>query len=715
MLFKNLSYNLKKILPFKFIIGILFFVSPPSAFAYIGPGAGFAVATSLFLTIATLFLAILGILLWPIKKLYKKIKTRKLKKISSYCFTKKKVVILGFDGMDYSLLSNFIKEGKLPTLSRLSKTGTFTKLISTNPPESPVAWSSFMTGCNPGKHNIFDFLARDPQNYLPQLSLAEVKPPKFTLPVGKYKVPLVPGPIIGKRKGIPFWELLGERDINTAVLRVPVTFPPGKYNGAILSSMGVPDLLGSQGTFTFYTTDESKTGKGEGGGGVIIKVDKNGKTVETHLPGPKNSLLKTQPQTTNPMKIEVNETAGIAIVRLPQQGESFDLHVGKYSPWVEVVFPMGLGIKANGICKFYLKSVAPEFELYVTPINIHPEKPSMPVSHPGFYSRYLSLASGRFSTLGLAEDTWALNKECISEEAFLQQCYGYLDEREKVFFHELDKLNRGCLVQVFDSTDRIQHMFWQYIDKEHPKFNPEKAAKYKDEILKIYDRMDKITEQVLSKTDEDTTLYILSDHGFKTFRYGMNVNTWLKKEGYLTLKNDAEDDAKFFRNVDWTKTKAYSIGLSGIYLNVAKRERHGIVPENKADALISEISGKLLEFKHPGKEISPLHSVKNKKECYTGEYLDGAPDMVLGFRPGYRVSWHTALGGTPADAIIEENHTHWSGDHCLDPELVPGIFLSSKKLSGDLSRGVSIMDIAPTILKEFEIDPPEIMDGKSLI
>jgi len=194
--------------------------------------------------------------------------------------------------MEPTLVEKFSKEGKLPNFARLKKIGSYNRLATTTPAISPVAWSSFMTGSHPNKHNIFDFLSRNPKNYLPDLSSAYIGNPKRFLPIGKYKIPLSKPEIKGLRKSIPFWKILGEAGIFSTILRIPITFPPEKFKGHLISGMCAPDLKGSQGTFSFYSSGDVKTDIDEGG--VIIPVQKDGSKIETYISGPENSLLKIE-------------------------------------------------------------------------------------------------------------------------------------------------------------------------------------------------------------------------------------------------------------------------------------------------------------------------------------------------------------------------------------------------------------------------------------
>src|SRR5437660_9537458 len=263
---------------------VLILLSPIPGHAYAGPGAGFAVLSSFWTLFVAFLYSVYAFLVWPFRQIF-----RVLRRRTAYGKAQiNRAVILGFDGMDPELTERFIAEGRLPNLSKVRHQGTFRKLRTTYPAISPVAWSTFMTGVNPGKHNIYDFLARDLSNYLPYLSSAEIKGPKRSWKIGKYTIPLGGPRIKGMRKGTPFWHWLGEAGIFCSVIRVPVTFPPEKFSGVLLSGMCVPDLKGSQGTFCFCTTGSS--GQKFREGCVRTLIERYGSAIHSYIPGPEDPL-----------------------------------------------------------------------------------------------------------------------------------------------------------------------------------------------------------------------------------------------------------------------------------------------------------------------------------------------------------------------------------------------------------------------------------------
>ena len=684
-------------------LALLLGAALPAA-AYIGPGAGFAFLSSFLVLFLTFFLAIFSFLSWPFRFLWRALRGQKAYKHSKV----DKIVILGLDGMEPTIAEKFMAEGKLPNLSRLKKDGTYARLQTTIPSISPVAWSSFMTGSEPSKHNIFDFLSRDPKTYLPDLSSARIGKPKKVLSLGKYNIPISKPEIRGLRKSVPFWKLLGDQGIFSTILRVPITFPPEKFNGHLLSGMCTPDLKGSQGTFAFYTSDPQKIHRREGGLAVPVTVE--GNAVNTFISGPDNTLLKSGGEIRIPMTIRLDPERDEAVIEV--DGQSLRLKKGVFSPWTGLVFKPGLGIKVRSIARFLVTGVRPHFEMYVTPLNIDPEKPALPISHPFIYSVYLAKLLGRFITLGEANDTWALNEGVLSEEAFLELTYSNHREWEAMLFNAVKKTRKGLVVCVFETTDSIQHMFYRYLDKAHPALKTGQAKMGAAVIEDLYRRMDDLVGRVEKTLGDKSALIIMSDHGFKSFRRGVNLNSWLGKNGYLHLKEGTSGDGEWFKDVDWTRTKAYALGLGGLYLNLKGREAQGIVgPGAEAAALKAELMSKLAGLKDEAGGQVGINILFDRDVVYRGPYRENAPDLIVGYAEGYRASWDSVTGKVTPSVFVD-NLKAWSGDHCIDPRVVPGVLFMNRKTNG---RAPSIMDIAPTVMDLFGLAAPAHMDGRSLL
>ncbi|MGB0045731.1 MAG: alkaline phosphatase family protein [Terriglobales bacterium] len=692
------SRNARPTCAFLLLAVVLF---PKLAHAYAGPGAGFAVLSSFWAIFVAFLYSFYALMTWPFRQLFRFIRRRNAYGKATF----ERAVILGFDGMDPDLADRFMREGRLPNLAKLRDKGTFRKLRTTFPPISPVAWSTFMTGVNPGKHNIYDFLARDTSNYLPFLSSAEIKGPKRHIKIGKYSIPFGKTEIKAMRKGTPFWHWLGNAGIFSSVIRVPVTFPPEKFQGVLLSGMCVPDLKGSQGTFCLCTTRMSSDKFREGG--VRVPIERKNGVCHSYIPGP-DSPLAENAGTELRVDFEIRPEPGSKSARIVVSSEKFTLKVGEYSEWIPAEFKAGLGFTAHGICRFYLKELSPEVEVYVTPVNIDPGHPDLPISHPVTYSIYLAKLFGPYATLGLAEDTWALNEHVLDDDAFLAQAYGNHEDRERMLFDALDKTKQGLCTCVFDTTDRIQHMFWRYLEEDHPAARDVPHSQHPQVIQDLYQRMDRLIGRVMEKIDDDTLLMVISDHGFKSFARCMNLNAWLHQNGYLTLKDGKIESGDWFEDVDWSRTRAYTMGLNGLYLNIKGREKQGIVDPAEVDALKDEIQKKLNGLVDPASGTVGITGVFIADNVYRGPYTENSPDLIVGYGAGYRASWDSVLGKVTSQ-IFEDNIKAWSGDHCIDPRLVPGVLFSSHKFIEDKP---AIVDVAPTILKLFGLALPPHFDGK---
>jgi predicted AlkP superfamily phosphohydrolase/phosphomutase len=681
---------------------LLLLIATPPAQAYVGPGAGFAAISSFLTLFLASIQAVFAFLTWPIRQFFRFLRRRRAYRRAKT----KRVVILGFDGMDPELTERFIKEGKLPNLARLRDNGTFHPLATTTPPISPVAWSSFLTGVNPGKHNIYDFLTPDRQRYLPELSSARIRGPKRVLRIGRYAIPLTRPQIKPLRKGIPFWHYLADAGVFCSTIRVPITFPPEKFSGVLLSGMCVPDIQGTQGTFSFHTTRASA--RESASNRVVVPFEKRRAFFHSYIPGPPDTL-RTDSTTELRAPFRVNLSASKQKAEIHLNGQRLAISQGEYSDWVEVQFDTGLGGSVKGICRFYLKSVEPELELYATPVNIHPMHPALPISHPLTYSIYLAKLNGLYATLGLAEDTWALNDGYLGEEAFLEQCYLIHLERERMFFDALQKTSQGACICVFDITDRVQHMFWRHFADVHTSDSSQSRNEAPTVIEELYMRMDDLIGRTMQKMSSDSLLLVVSDHGFKSFARGVNLNTWLHQHGYLAQKEGAAS-GDWFQDVDWSRTCAYSMGLNGIYLNLKGREGSGTVePGSEAAQLRRELCEKLQGLVDPATSQVAIRRAFDAMKTFTGPYRENAPDVVVGFGEGYRASWDSAQGRLTQD-VFELNSKAWSGDHCIDPELVPGVLFSNWKISGERH---SITDVAPTLLELFGLQIPPHMDGKA--
>ena len=621
-----------------------------------------------------------------------------------------RLIILGIDGMDPQLLHRFMREGKMPNFAKLEAQGDFRQLTTSIPPQSPVAWSNLITGMNAGGHGIFDFIHRDPKTLGLYFSASRVEGPKHAIHLGNWAIPLGGGSAEQLRKGVAFWQLLDQNGIPNTIFRIPSNFPPVPAKGKTLSGMGTPDLRGTYGTFSFYTDDPAAVA-GAVEGGQIIPVQVENSRVTANLIGPDNSFRKGSPATVEPFSVAVDPLESVAKVTV--QSQEFVLREGEWSNWIRIEFrliPFFGNVK--GMCRFYFKQAHPRFQLYVSPINIDPAAPALPISTPSSYSRFLTDEAGEFHTQGIAEDTKALSDGVLDDNEYLQQARTVLAEHRRIFDAEFPKFDHGVFFFYFSSLDLNSHMFWRLMDPRHPEYDATLAAQNGSAIEDFYQQMDQVLGEVLPRLNDHTTLLVLSDHGFAPYYRSFNLNTWLLDNGYIKLKNDARlTSSEPLANVDWTQTRAYGLGLNGLYINLRGRESNGIVePGTAADGLMAEIRAKLLAVQDPKAKQPVITRVDLASEAYQGPYAKEGPDLVVGYNRGYRAGWQTILGAFPPE-VLEDNTNPWSGDHCMDYTLVPGVLLSNRKIAAEAP---ALTDIAPTILAEFGISKAKGMIGQSV-
>ena len=586
-----------------------------------------------------------------------------------------RTIVLGFDGMDPKLTEQWMADGTLPNFARLAKDGHYQALPTTNPPQSPVAWSSFATGLNPGGHGIFDFLRLNSRSYAPEYAIAYVEEPETVLRAFGYQLPLDEPQTRSRRVGTPFWIGAEREGRRSSILRVPVTYPPDPVS-RMLSGMGVPDLLGTQGTFTFYTTESTSaepTGEmGESTGGRIVIVGPSDDRIETTFDGPAHPLYEEPTPLTVPMTIEA---AGTDRVKITLDGQEVELAADGWSNWLTVDFPFAGILGVSGIVRLHLVEAFPDLKLYVSPIQFDPRAPAAPISVPSDYASQLAERIGLYHTIGMPEETWSLNEERISDRAWLEMVKTVLAEREAMLFDTLEQADSELVAAVFVQTDRVSHMFWRGLDPQHPLHDPSDEVAG-SAIKWIYGEADRILGRAMAAMEPDDRLIVLSDHGFASFRRSVHLNRWLADQGYLVLKPGEPKSDSLFTNVDWTKTKAFALGLNGIFLNLRDREALGIVRAEDAQAIKQEIAAKLTGAADPETGETMVATVYDGDQIYQGRQAGDAPDLVVGYADGYRASWQTALGGVP-EALVEDNDRKWSGDHCIEPSLVPGVLFTS--------------------------------------
>ncbi len=604
----------------------------------------------------------------------------------------KKVLVIGIDGMDPKIASKLMAEGKLPNFKRLADTGTFVNLNTSYPPHSPVAWTSIATGKNPGKHNIFDFIRRNPMNYMPELSILDNSK-------GDYEFLI---------KADPFWRITSSKGIPTTVIRWPLSFPPERIKGNMLSGLGVPDIKGFLSGYTYYTSKNVE--KPSKDSNKVIHVTINNGLIETKIYGPRTRREGNIVEIGLPVRIRINNNSIVLTIN----GKDYNVSVNSWSDWIRVKFKIDTFKSVYGTFKAYLKNINP-FELYLTTIQIDPENPVVDISFPAQYSRELASRIGLYYTLGMPEETSGYVDGVLDDKAFLEQIADIEEERDRMFWNEFEKfrkLDKALFAFVYDSSDRLQHVMWEEKILED---NSEDLSLNKS-VIEYFIKKDKFIGSVMDELDNNTLLIIVSDHGFTSFERAVSINTWLVKNGFMQLtKNlsqlNENDSGELFKYVDWKKTKAYSLGFNSIYINLKGRESEGIVDESEYDELINEIIEKLENLTDEETGKRPINKAYRRDEIYTGPYVGNAPDIVIGFNPGYRMSWQTAVGGLTRYALFK-NTKKWDGDHLVDPKFVPGVLFSNVKIN---KKSALQLDIAPTILDALNIEIPSEIDGKSLL
>ena len=605
--------------------------------------------------------------------------------------TADKVLVLGMDGLDPGRVAKMISAGQLPTFAELQHRGRLCALATSNPAESPVAWSSLATGCNPGKHGIFDFIHRKPSGYVPYLSLLREQNNAARIRAScKYTTPRqMPG----------FWQYTSEAGLPTTVIRWPVTFPAERVKGNFLAGLGVPDVSERLGKHTVYTTAPQREP-----GDKVVSVRWRGSRIVTDLFGPPVSALgRPRPLRA---KLVIERTAdGVAVTVGDQRCA---LQPGEWSMWFKARFRWGLFPVCTAVFKFHLISAQPELNLFVTPLQIDPERQIWPLTQPESYGTELVQRLGCFYTLGLAEDTTAVTDNHYDLDAFLHQCDDIDRERRAMFEHELNRFSEGLLAFVFDAGDRIQHMFWSIDDPQSPTFDAARARKYRNVVSNLYVEMDELLSEALQAAGDDTAVFVVSDHGFGPFRRAVNLNRWLVDSGYMKLK--AETGRTLFADVDWARTTAYAVGFTSIYLNLAGRESQGTVSAGRdADLLLVELANKLREARDPQHGEKMIRDAYLAEDIYSGPHVAVGPDLVVGFEPGYRASWESVLGGAPTDVVVD-NDRLWAADHLVDPSAVPGLLATNVPVTTAAPAGI---DLAPTILSCFDLPIPASLDGSS--
>ena len=581
-----------------------------------------------------------------------------------------RLIVLGVDGMDPGFVERHWSE--LPNLRSIRDRGSFSRLATTTPPQSPVAWSTFSTGLDPVEHGLFDFVHRDPSTMQPISSFAEVLPPKHELGIGPYLLPISGAEVRSFRRGRTFWELLARNGVPATVVRMPANYPPPSRGGEQLAGMGTPDLEGTFGTFTFYSDDPLEIERSVPGGRIVPIHVEGGRAI-LPVAGPANPLRRDRAPTNVDVVLDIDGPAA----RLTVQGRHWILKEGEWSPWIRVrIALIPYLASTSGMFRLYAKQLAGGVRVYRTPLNLDPAQPALPISSPKRFSRDLSSRIGAFYTQGIEEDTAALRQSVFTMAEYLEQSRMVHQEHVAMLRDALDRYREGLLFFYFSEIDQNSHMLW---------------GKHEPELLATYQEVDRSIGAVIAQA-RGAEIIVMSDHGFAPFDTAVDLNGWLRRQGFLVTNKTG---------IDWSRTRAYAMGLNALYVNLAGREEHGIVHAGaERDGLLADLTRRLDAEKPAIERVSRLPANADRY----------APDLIVGYARGYRASWETALGEV-GNEVFTPNEDAWIADHCIAADQVPGTLVTTRRVRLGYP---ALKDLTVTILQYFDIPSEPAMKGRSI-
>jgi predicted AlkP superfamily phosphohydrolase/phosphomutase len=603
-----------------------------------------------------------------------------------------KVIIIGIDGMDPRLCESMMNAGLLPNLAKLRATGGFSDLGTSIPPQSPVAWANFINGSGPGSHGIFDFVHRHPQEQCaPFYSAAET----------------VDGKTLLRRQGVPFWDYLDAAGVPSTFYDLPSNYPPSpSHHGhhRCLAGMGTPDMLGTYGTYQQFAENNPPEAEQEAVGKRFALSFRDDKA-DAAIVGPMNTLLKEPEPISVAFQVYRDRAADAALIEV--QGQRILLKAGQWSRWTRLKFELPWYVpNASGICRFYLQEVSPNFKLYVTPINIDPSAPAVPISEPGSFVQDIAQRRGLFYTTGFQEDYNARKDGAFADDEYLKQANIVLEERLALLDYAVENYDDGLLFFYFSSSDLQSHIFWWTSEEQHPIRTAAEAKKYFGQVRRLYQKLDAVIGDLHDRYGSRATLIVMSDHGFANFGTQFNLNSWLRALGYL----GPPECTSILKDVDWSRTVAYGLGINGLYVNLKGRERDGIVePGDEKEALLTELVTRLEAVTDENGQRVIRHAYRADK-VYAGTATALAPDLIVGYCRGYRASWATAKGDLTQEVLLP-NDSAWSADHCADALEVPGVLFSNRAIR---AKNPKLIDVAPSILTVFGLPVPSSMTGENI-
>ncbi len=653
-----------------------------------------------------------------------------------------RVVVLGIDGMDPEILSSVMERypDRMTNFRRLvDAAGGVMSLGTSTPPQSPVAWSNFITGRNPGGHGVYDFIHRNKEHYsIEPSTVVSEEGGEIKVPLTGYKIP-TGGSSESNRTGRAFWTILGEAGVPADLYRVPINFPVEPSKGVSFPGMLTPALDSAYGTYTIFTSDPPA--KKETSGGKFRAVRVSGGAIRTQLEGPTNVLKDGDPVATTPLTIYIDERSNTATVEVGS--ERVVMRPGQWSRFCRVSFemaPMG-AMNLGGIVRFYLRSIGPDFVLYASPVNFDPVAPVDAISYPEDASADLAAAIGDYYTQGMAEEVSALKDGAFTDAEFMAQAELVYLERARMLDHALDRYvaneEGGLLFFYVSSVDLAMHMMWRHQDPEHPFFDEaianenstwwsdREGSTWRDVVDDLYLKMDPFLGKVLDRVGDDAVVMIMSDHGFAAYRRKFSLNTWLLENGYLVLNEGREkelpEDASGFKDVfisdavDWSKSTAYGVGFNGLYLNLKGRESQGIVePGAEADELLARLKRELEAIRDDERGSTPVVlSADLATVVYAGgERLDEAPDIVVGYNWGYGNSDEATQGRIPNAVLSDNVGGTFNGSHLMHPSVVNGVLLTNQPVQLADPR---LEDLTTTILGIYGVEPAPGMVGRQIL
>jgi predicted AlkP superfamily phosphohydrolase/phosphomutase len=630
----------------------------------------------------------------------------------------KKVIIIGIDGMDPRLSQAMMREGQLPNLARIRAQGGFSPLGTSIPPQSPVAWANFINGAGPGSHGIFDFIHRHPhEQCIAFFAAAETLPGEGGWEGGEHKIQLdfwpfnhKPRATVLRRQGVPFWDYLDVAGIPSTFYDLPSNYPASpSHHGhhRCISGMGTPDVLGTYGTYQYFAENVPAQPPSEDGG-KRSRLTFEGETARARLVGPDNSLLITPAPVHVDFRVHRDRQANAAVVEI--QGKRLLLKPGEWSRWIKLDFDLAApwflpNKNVSGICRFYLQELAPTCKLYVSPVNINPAEPAVPLSEPPSFITEVAQRLGPFYTTGFQEDHKARTNGVFNDEEYLRQANIVLEERLRLLEDALQNYDDGLLFFYFSSSDLQSHMFWWTPGEPHPIRAAPEAEHFNHHIRRLYQKLDAVIGDLHDRYGSQATLLVMSDHGFANFGWQFNLNSWLRDHDYLNPR----ECTSIMHDVDWSRTSAYGLGINGLYLNLKGRERDGIVEPGEAEELKTALINGLKAVEFNGQPV--IRDVYRSDQVYAGGATALAPDLIVGYHRGFRASWATCQGDLSENALLA-NESAWSADHCVDALEVPGVLWCNRPIRG---QGPALVDLAPSILAAYGLPTPAGMTGHNVL